>query len=126
MNLLKDLLNEEDYMQYQMNKKLGKNVLNRQTKADVAKQQTQPGQAQTEPQQQVPQQAAASQMGGQGDMDGMDGGDMQAANDSAKQAVKLLRQSAQALAPQKFDGDTAKAMTYILGRIQDYFDSKKF
>ena len=124
MNLLTELLSEDDYMQHQMNKKLGSNALNRETKTDVQKRQTQPQQAQTQPPEQPPQ--GTDGMGGSNEMGGMNGGDSQAANDSAKQAVKLLRQSAQALAPSKFDGDTAKAMSYILGRIQDYFDSKPF
>jgi hypothetical protein len=72
-----------------------------------------------------------AQNGMQGDVPGdnqgalQGGGDVQSANQAAKEAVKLLRQSAQALAPAKFEGDTSKAMEYVLGRIQDYFANKQ-
>jgi len=127
MDLMKELL-EDDYMQYQMKKKHGANPLTRDTMGS-----NKPTQAPQRPMQ-APQQAdpnvAQNDVPGdmqgamQGDMQG-GGGDTQAANQAAKQAVKLLRQSAQALAPAKFEGDTSKAMEYLLGRIQDYFANKQ-
>ena len=121
MDFMKALL-EDDYMQDQMKKKLGANPLTRDqnmgsNKSAAAQQnpmqQTDPNVAQAD----VPCDVQVALQGG--------GGDAQGANEAAKQAVKLLRQSAQALAPAKFEGDTAKAMEYLLGRITDYFANKQ-
>jgi len=122
MDFMKELLEQDDYMQYQMKKKLGANPLTRNQNV-----QDKPQQAPQKPQ---PQQDGMEQQGMQdvpGDNQGalQGGGDAQSANQAAKQAVKLLRQAAQALAPAKFEGDTQKAMEYVLGRIQDYFANKQ-
>lgn len=118
---MKELL-EDDYMQDQMKKKLGANPLTRDQNMGSNK----PAAAQQNPMQQADPNVAQADVPGdaQGALQG-GGGDAQGANEAAKQAVKLLRQSAQALAPAKFEGDTAKAMEYLLGRITDYFANKQ-
>ncbi len=127
MDLMKELL-EDDYMQYQMKKKHGANPLTRDQNMQGKSQQAPQKPMQANPnvaQNDVPGDMQGAMQGDmQGDMQG-GGGDTQAANQAAKQAVKLLRQSAQALAPAKFEGDTSKAMEYLLGRIQDYFANKQ-
>lgn len=125
MDFMKELLEQDDYMQYQMKKKHGDNPLTRD--------QNRQGQSQQAPQKPMRPQPDMEQQGMQGQQDVpgdnqgalQGGGDAQAANQAAKQAVKLLRQAAQALAPAKFEGDTQKAMEYVLGRIQDYFANKQ-
>ena len=124
MDFMKELLEQDDYMQYQMKKKHGDNPLTRNQNVQGKSQQAPQKPMQPQAQDDMGQQGMQDVPGdNQGALQG--GGDAQAANQAAKQAVKLLRQAAQALAPAKFEGDAQKAMEYVLGRIQDYFANKQ-